>query len=160
MAISREIKYADVDSLFLDPTNPRLGRENTGVDVLQSKILELMDDWNLDELALSFIKSGFWPQEALLVIEEELYGKKCLVVVEGNRRLAALKLLEDAIGGKPLSRKWAELSVGLDRENELFTKVPVLHVDSRSDVDAFLGFRHVTGIMEWRPAKKLSTLPS
>jgi hypothetical protein len=38
--------------------------------------------------------------------------------------------------------------------DDLFTKVPILRVDSRADVDAFLGFRHVTGIMEWRPAEK------
>jgi hypothetical protein len=154
VAISREITYEDVDSLFLDPTNPRLGRENTGREVPQSKVLESMDDWNLDELALSFIENGYWPQEAVLAIQENLYGKKRLVVVEGNRRLAALKLLQDAVAGKPLSRRWEELGHGLARNSDLFTKVPVLRVESRSDVDAFLGFRHVTGIMEWRPAEK------
>ncbi len=64
-----------------------------------------MTNWTLDELAESFLKSGFWPNEALLVIKEKLGGKEQLVVVEGNRRLAALKYLREAIEGRPASRK-------------------------------------------------------
>lgn len=154
MAVSRKIEYMDLEALYLDPTNPRLGRENTGRQVTQKKVLELMQDWNLDELALSFVESGFWPQEALLVIEESLYGEKCPVVAEGNRRLGALKLLMNAASGHPLSKKWEEMAAGLTPKDELFTKIPILRVESRADVDAFLGFRHVTGIMEWNPAEK------
>jgi hypothetical protein len=36
----------------------------------------------------------------------------------------------------------------------LFDRVPVLHADSRDDIEAYLGFRHVTGIKEWAPAEK------
>lgn len=154
MPINAKIVYKDVDSLFLDPTNPRLGRDNTGRDVLQGKILDLMQGWKLEELALSFTENGFWPSEALLAIEEQLYRKKCFVVVEGNRRLAALKFLRDAASGHPPSKRWEELAAGLGPKDALFTEVPVQLADSRTDVEAFLGFRHVTGIMEWRPAEK------
>ena len=68
--------------------------------------MELMRDWALDELATSFLESGFWPHEALLVVKEEIYGENQLVVVEGNRRLAALKYLRAAINGEPITRKW------------------------------------------------------
>ena len=155
MPISRTIEYKDADDLFLDPTNPRLGREITsGTGVQQSRVLELMQDWNLEELALSFRESGFWPQEALLVVQEQLYGHAALVVVEGNRRLAALKLLRTALSGQPSARRWQEIALGLNTHDILFTQVPTLRVDSRSEIAAFLGFRHVTGIMEWRPAEK------
>ncbi len=63
MAIKNEISYTSVDELMLDPLNPRLGRGNTGATVTQSTILSLMRDWTLDELAVSFLESGFWPQE-------------------------------------------------------------------------------------------------
>src|SRR5438034_582340 len=96
MAISKEIKYTKLGQLLLDPKNPRLGRQNVGDDVSQAKVLDLMKDWTLDELAVSFLESGFWPQEAVLVVEESLYGKPSLVVVEGNRRIAALMLLRQA----------------------------------------------------------------
>jgi hypothetical protein len=154
MAIHNQIKYARVRDLFLDPYNTRLGRENTGPDVRQPKILELMMGWSLEDLAISFIESNFWPQEALITVKEKLYGKTSLVVVEGNRRLAALKLLEAATKGEKLPRRWAELVKGAKVSKELFESVPYIEADSREDVESFLGFRHVTGILEWRPAEK------
>lgn len=140
--------------LYLDPLNPRLGRENTGSNVSQEKVLALMQDWTLEELGASFIENGFWPQEALIVVKEKLYGSIKHVVVEGNRRLAALRLLAKADEGKALSRKWEDTISGKKVQRALFEKVPYLVADSRDEVDAFLGFRHVTGIKEWKPAEK------
>ena len=154
MAISIELSHGALDEFSLDPTNPRLGRENAGRNVGQDKVLELMKDWTLDELAVSFLESGFWPQEALLVVKEELYGNPAKVVVEGNRRLAALILLREAVKGRPSSKGWAEIAAERKVPANLFEKVPYLVADSREDVDAFLGFRHVTGIKEWHPAEK------
>src|SRR5580698_10455601 len=114
MAIDTEIKYASIDELMLDPLNPRLGRSNTRPDLSQAKIMDLMKDWTLDELATSFIESGFWPQEALLAIREKLYGKSALVVVEGNRRLAALKFLHEAAEGNRADKNWLEI-IGKER---------------------------------------------
>jgi uncharacterized protein YerC len=155
MSIATQLQYAELDELRLDPLNPRLGRNNTGRDVKQEKVLELMKDWTLDELAVSFLEGGgFWTQEALLVTEENLYGRKQLVVIEGNRRLAALIYLRDAYDGKPASPKWAEIAASAPRNPQLFQRIPYLCVDSRKDIEAFLGFRHVTGIAEWKPAEK------
>jgi hypothetical protein len=154
MTIDTEIKYATIDELYLDPTNPRLGRSNTSSKLRQDKILELMKDWTLDELAFSFLENGFWPQEALLVIKESLYSKTHLVVIEGNRRLAALKYLKDAIDGNPASRKWKEIANSKEAPPKLFERIPYMETDSRKDLEAFLGFRHVTGIKEWKPAEK------
>lgn len=154
MAINTEIQYASLDELFLDPTNARLGRNNAGPNVKQHRVLELMKDFTLDELAVSFLESGFWPHEALLVVNENLYGKPALVVVEGNRRLAALSYLYDAVKGKPASKKWAEIAKGQHPPDRLFQRIPYLQIGSRKEIEAFLGFRHVTGIKEWKPAEK------
>ena len=43
---------------------------------------------------------------------------------------------------------------GAKPAKELFQRVPYFLVDKREDIEAFLGFRHVTGIEEWRPAEK------
>jgi len=45
---------------------------------------------NLEELAISFLRSGFWFKEALLVPRKPLPGvpEPGQVVIEGNRRLA------------------------------------------------------------------------
>jgi hypothetical protein len=155
MAIHRQIKTASFDKLFLDPTNPRLGRAHASRKTPQAKVLDLMQNFTLDELAVSFIESrSFWPQEALIVVEEKLYGKTCFVVVEGNRRLAALKLLESAIQGEPCSPRWEEFADLADFPSDFFKTIPYILADSRDDVIAFLGFRHVTGIKQWNPSEK------
>ena len=37
----------------------------------QEEVLDLMRDWVLEELAISYLESGFWTHEALLVVEED-----------------------------------------------------------------------------------------
>ena len=159
MAISKELKYAKLDELYLDAKNPRLGRHDSEGDLSQEDILGLMHSWVLDELAVSYLDSGFWTHEALLVVEEILYGQPHLVVVEGNRRLAALRYLYAAlhgeqVAGKRLSKKWSSLVEDGDVPAELFNQIPYIRVDSREDVESFLGFRHVTGIKQWRTEQK------
>lgn len=156
MPLAHTIEFAELDDLYLDPTNPRLGRANSGPDVTQERVLDLMRGWSLEELAVSFLESGFWPQEAVIVVKEPLYGEPDkLVVVEGNRRIAALRYLRDAINGNPASRTWRQLAeTAVAVPPDLFTRIPYISADSRSDVVAFLGFRHVTGIKEWEPGQK------
>ncbi len=155
MAINTTIQYEDPGNLYLDPKNPRLGRHNTEAGLSQEQILEVMKEWTLDELAVSFIENNFWPQEALMVVEEDIAGTIHHVVVEGNRRLAALKLLFKARNGNPISKRWEEIAAtcAAERFNDL-TKIPYLRADSRKDVQAYIGFRHVTGIKQWEPAEK------
>jgi hypothetical protein len=156
MSIGKEIKYANVDDLYLDPKNPRLGRHNTEKNLSQSEILNLMQDWAVDELAISYLESGgFWVQEALIVVEEVHNNVKRLVVVEGNRRLAALKLLKLAReGSEKAPRKWLPFFDTYALPPDLFEEVPFLQAATREDVQSFLGFRHVTGIKEWAPAEQ------
>jgi hypothetical protein len=154
MAVQQKIEYASLQQLHLDPNNPRLGRDNTNKEISEPQILELMRGWALEELALSFLESGFWPQEALIVIKEKIYGRQGLVVIEGNRRLAALKMVKAALEGHAVSKKWAELVAKRKAPPGLFDDIPYLLVEDRKDVIAFLGFRHVTGIKEWNPAEK------
>ena len=155
MPISTELKYASLDELFMDSRNPRLGRNVVEEDLSQDNVLDLMRDWKLDELGISFLESGgFWTHEALLVVKEPLYGKTCLVVVEGNRRLAALKCLHAAYEDDPASPKWVDIAESATAPPDLFEQIPYIEIDSRQDVEAFLGFRHVTGIKEWRPPEK------
>lgn len=155
MAVSQKLEYATIDELNLDSKNPRLGRQIVEQNLKQPALLNLMESWRLDELALSFLENGqFWTQEALICVKEKLAGKPSLVVVEGNRRLAALRRLRDAFGGTPFDHHWAEMVNAKTAPSNLFTEVPYLLADDRESVRAFLGFRHVTGIEEWRPAEK------
>ena len=159
MGISKKLQDATLDELYLDPKNPRLGRHHDKANSTQEEVLEMMQDWVLDELAISYIESGgFWTHEALLVVKEELYGEQRLVVVEGNRRLAALKCLQQVVNGEDMPRKWYSIVEKADVPEgffeKLFNEIPYVLADSRQDIEAFLGFRHVTGIKQWNPEEK------
>ena len=150
-----EIDYAPLGRFRLDPRNPRLGMWRPDDPVLpQEKIYERMSDWTLHELATSFLESGFWVHEAVLCVHEDLDGEEALVVVEGNRRIAALMRLQRTYDGEDQSKTWLELIDDKSRPEELFTRVPYMTLSTREEADAFLGFRHVTGIKEWRPPEK------
>ena len=155
MPISQVIDYAKIDELYLDARNPRLGRHSLDKHLSQNDIIKLMANWTLDELATSFIESGFWTQEALVVVEERIDGKKRTVVVEGNRRLAALRLLAKAKAGRPSDDKWKRLAKSVTQTKwKKLKEVPIIRADKRTEVQSYLGFRHVTGIKEWNPAEK------
>lgn len=155
MNVSTELQYAGLNNFYLDAKNPRLGRSQSNGNLSQEEVLDLMRDWVLDELARSYLESGFWTHEALLVVEEELYGKEQLVVVDGNRRLAALIYLQRAINGNPVSKKWGLLVENREVSQALFTEIPYTRIDSRQEAEAFLGFHHhATGVKQWPPEQK------
>ena len=76
------------DDLYLDDKNPRMAGASEGQS--QDAILEyLWREMAVAEIALSIRQNGFFQHEPLFAARER--GK--LVVIEGNRRLAAVKLL-------------------------------------------------------------------
>ena len=149
-----QIQFATLEELYLDPQNPRLGRAAHTANLPQEEVYKRMRDWSLEELATSFLESGFWPHEAVLCARESIGAEERLVVVEGNRRVAALKRLKRAFEGEERSQKWADLVSDFDEPDTLFSEIPYLELADREEIDAFLGFRHVTGIKEWAPPEK------
>lgn len=152
--MSKQIEYADLSKIFLDSMNPRLGSAARDRELTQEEIYQHMVDWSLEELATSFLESGFWEHEAVLCVLDESDGDARLVVIEGNRRIAALMRLKQTYEGRETSPKWLRLIDGVDEPPSLFDKIPYIRIPERSEVDSFLGFRHVTGIKEWRPPEK------
>ena len=152
--MSSQIEYADLSEIFLDSLNPRLGGAGQDRELSQKQIYEEMRDWSLEELATSFLESGFWVHEAVLCVLDESVGDDRLVVIEGNRRIAALMRLKRTYEGEEGSPRWRRLIDGIDEPPDLFAKIPYIRIAERSEVDSFLGFRHVTGIKEWRPPEK------
>ena len=152
--MSPEIEYKALSEIFLDPMNPRLGRALQDRELTQEQVYDCMRDWSLEELATSFLESGFWLHEAVLCVVEEIDGDERLVVVEGNRRVAALMRLKRTYEGVERSPRWLDLTDGTEEPTHMFAAIPYMRVPERSEIDAFLGFRHVTGIKEWRPPEK------
>lgn len=87
--MSNEIQYIETGKLDFDPENPRFYRLNDRAGSDDAVIEEMLDDESVQDLMLSIGEQDYFPGEPLLVVKK---GKK-FVVVEGNRRLAAVKLL-------------------------------------------------------------------
>ena len=79
MPLSHTIEFVALEQLSLDPRNPRLGLGDAEPLATQERVLELMRGWNLEELAVSFLENGFWPQEAVFVVKKSCTTSlKCL----------------------------------------------------------------------------------
>lgn len=138
----------DVNRLLLDPENPRLHVPPKS----SQKILlqQLFEEHRLEELMESLLTNGYFTEEPLVAVPGKKSGT--YIVVEGNRRLAALKLLI----GEDIS---AELRIrnmprGTKEQLASLRHVPVKIYPSRKEVLPYLGFRHITGIKEWDAESK------
>jgi len=143
----RTLDYLSVDDLLLDPENPRLVVTSQPT---QHQLLKLLYELeSLDELAASFADNGYFAEEPLVVVpgDDEKW-----IVVEGNRRLATLKLLLSASERAALKVSgWPELDESMI---DALSVVPCVKYLRRSDVFPFLGFRHITGAKKWAPFQR------
>lgn len=143
-------KHLSIASLSLDKKNPRLSRE-AGVNTPSEIAQYLFDHDKAFDIARSIVKNGYFASEPLLAIHE---GSRC-VVVEGNRRLAALKALKDP-GFLPNARvrgKVEKLAQGVD----LATTVPVVIAPNRRATDRLLAGRHIgTSVLPWQAENRAS----
>ena len=91
---------------------------------------------------MSIAASGYFDHEPLFVAREQ--GKD--VVIEGNRRLAAVKLLLDANARTDLHA--TDLPKITDERAASLGKLPIIRMDRR-DAWQYLGFKHVNGPARW-----------
>ena len=83
-----------VERLRLDRRNPRLiGEDGNASD--EAIVARLYAAAELDELLQSIAANGYMDIEPLVVMEDPDAGSGELIVLEGNRRLAALRLLRE-----------------------------------------------------------------
>lgn len=142
----RPVFFVASDKLLLDPDNPRLPEEVQGGT--QASLLAYLESHDaLHELAASFVANGFFQNEPLVVLPEREDGTR--VVVEGNRRLSTLLILLQ----EPAALE-SELAFDLDpapssERLDQLRSVPVFEISDASELNAYLGFRHISGIRRW-----------
>ncbi|KZM33684.1 ParB N-terminal domain-containing protein [Oerskovia enterophila] len=138
-----------VDELLFDPLNPRIPNSlDAGDD--QAVLDWMLEDAGLVELMGSIATKGFFPAEPLLVIPGDL-GK--FLVLEGNRRLAAVKLLREP-SLAPRRKIAVQQMANAVANADTLENLPCAVFQDRSDVLDYLGYRHITGIKQWEPAAK------
>ena len=140
-----------VVNLHLDAKNPRLGRET--MSRAPNEIIQyLFDHDKALDIASSIATRGFFRNEPLLAVEE----RNQLVVVEGNRRLAALKALrEPRLLDGPYQRKVERLVGKIDQS--IFGSVPVVIAPNRKATDQLVAGRHIGRAVEpWQAENRAS----
>jgi ParB-like nuclease domain len=146
----RIIDHIEVDKILLDEENPRLASGHGG-DTQDDLLRILWTEMAVDEVAMSIAANGFFPEENLFVIpqnpKEKDENKKRYVVVEGNRRLAAVKLLRDEKLREKI--RATDLPTLNAKEKAALNKLPVAIYDDREELWEYFGFRHINGPKPW-----------
>jgi hypothetical protein len=143
-------KILGTADLHLDAENPRLPEHLLHGD--EAEILAyLFENDVLDELAESFLDNGYFEFEPLIVKKAPGAG---WIVLEGNRRLAALQILLGINAAQD-----ADLEFSLETEPSVeqlqrLRRVPCYVVADTEEVRHFLGFRHIGGLKMWSPEAK------
>jgi len=128
-----------IASLLLDVRNPRLEGAKDQNEALEQMLAD--QDDKLYELADDIVNEGMSPIDRLLVIKSESPSKK-YIVLEGNRRLAALRILTNpavltGLTVKDSLRKRFELLA------KKFTKASIEPIDAFAVKDRLEGNRWI-----------------
>ena len=135
--------------LLLDPENPRLA-SGEGANLQEEIIGILWREMAVDEVAFSIAANGFFPEEPLFVVpgDPKKAGQRGkYIVVEGNRRLAAVILLVDRKLRNKL--KATDLPDVSNKRREELSKLPVVIYPTRESLWMYCGFRHINGTQPW-----------
>jgi hypothetical protein len=139
-----------IDNLLLDSENPRIGSASNQRDALQ-KIIDDQGD-KLAELAQDISSEGLSPIERLLVISEKKSSDR-YIAVEGNRRVAALKILANPAVlsslslGSALQKRLERIASDFNRKN--IEPISCFEIENRDEAKKWVYLRH-TGANEGR----------
>jgi ParB/Sulfiredoxin domain len=130
-------KYLDFDT-----SNPRLVEEGVKRPTEQQVILTLADVADLGELVESIAANGYIDIEPMIAQRVDNRWR----VLEGNRRLAAIRILQ-----QPALAKGTGISVPRISAENLSTmeEVTVYAVASPEQAREFIGFKHINGPHRW-----------
>ncbi|MEL7691909.1 ParB/Srx family N-terminal domain-containing protein [Citromicrobium bathyomarinum] len=133
----------------LDIENPRFGLSEKASQ--QDALKFLFETSDLRELWHSINANGFLDYEPLVAWRPDKDVER-YVVVEGNRRLAAVKTLlnPELIAG---FSKTAVPSL-TEKAKPTLETLPVTVIENKDDADEYIGFRHVNGARTWDPIPK------
>ncbi len=139
-------KTVRLEQLYLDDENYRLPESK--LKQKQSALLrELWNTHEAQDIAVSVETGGFGNEDPIAVVKLEK-PKNHYVVLEGNRRVAALKVLTETssqklVGYTPTNK--VELPNG---------KIRVLVFSIRADTWRYIGRRHIKGPKKWDSVSK------
>ncbi len=132
----------NVSDLAFDFKNPRLVEfDQREIATEEDVIKALWEAMDVREVMMSIAASGFFPHEPLIIAHE----REKYVVIEGNRRLAAVKILIHPEIARSYAQNIPEITAG---EKKKLVKLPTV-LGSRQEAWRYLGFKHVNGPAKW-----------
>lgn len=141
----RETKLIGAEHLVFDKQNPRL---LTGDDYSTFDDVAIISAYReiaaLDELIASICANTYINLEPLIVMGKD---QGPFTVLEGNRRLAAIKLIANP-------KLAAECKISVPKTipakvKQSIQEITVHRVAKESDAEAFIGFKHINGPHRW-----------
>ncbi|WP_426607239.1 hypothetical protein [Pantoea anthophila] len=142
-------------SLQLDTSNPRLlGYKKQGKLKTEKEIITLMmTRYGVRELVNSILSNGFYPDEILYAIPCELMPNK-RIIVEGNRRLTACKVIRkpSILKGTPFANFINKIQSHPNYEYavETIKKLHIVELSSRSEARTYIASKHTKeSIKRW-----------
>ena len=152
-----------VERLHLDRENPRLV-DGPAAAADEAIIARLYRSAELDELLQSISANGYLDIEPLVVmavpvaapVKRVAEGDE-FVVLEGNRRLATLRLLrEPELANRIKRQERTRIAVPAidDARRKTLDEVSVYRVADRKRARAFIGFKHINGPAKWNAYAK------
>ncbi|MFC5369838.1 ParB N-terminal domain-containing protein [Arcanobacterium bovis] len=144
----------NLSDLIFDPENPRLDVDAQS----QTEALQLLLDnheKDIAELACDIARNGLSPSELPIVIATQ--NKSQYIVLEGNRRLVALKWLH-APFSYGLSKHQKKIHNAAQSAQKIPDKLDVVVAATRDEANIWIRRRHTadpnTGVRHWTPANK------
>lgn len=149
-----------LSNLFLDAENPRLDNpQESQTEAIRALISAPKQKQKLVNLATDILENGLNPSEAMIVMPHN--GTKQYIVLEGNRRLAAIKILENPDSFKGLFSN--KVQTVLQNLSQNYQKKPIhsvqcVMVKDRDEARHWIELRHEgqqegVGIVPWGAAE-------
>lgn len=140
-----EVVDCPIELLELDRDNPRLmtGTEyhfENENDVIRA-IFSIAD---VSELIISICDNKYLNLEPLIIYSDS--GKPPYTVLEGNRRLTAIKLIRNSSLAESLGVKLPTVTQEVLDSTDA---IKVFRVATHEDARAFIGFKHINGPQRW-----------
>jgi len=148
-----------ISKIFLDPNNPRflspdweyISDDKITSDYIQEKTKDLMRvNYGIDKLAANIRINGFLKIDRIVIQKISTEDDK-YVVLEGNRRISAVKMIHEQLETN------SEIDDSVLHSIQEIECLEYVGTDSQA-AWIFQGLRHISGITDWPPFNKAKLL--
>ncbi|HDL7825140.1 TPA: hypothetical protein PXP39_001307 [Yersinia enterocolitica] len=157
MFLNNTVVQRAVSSLELDPENPRLIGfiEDSSLKNQKDILLTLTINYDVIDICNSIMTNGYYPEFNIVTIPKGNDDRK-LLVIEGNRRTSACKIIlnPEILKGTKYNYMINKIkrNASYDKICESIKKINVVVLDNRADAETYKALKHTRqSIKPWSP---------